>query len=352
MGNLMPAQRDELNSIFKRLESNVYLSGDEGYWSNLNRDENRELINSLQEMSTRDAIKRFHPQLFDVIFSPKRWGGLELLEINGTEECIDYGCMWGALTIGLAKRCKYVLGVDQTLESLRFLSVRTKEDGLENVDLLCADLKNIRKFDKKFNVAIVNGVLEWIPEEGKIELKAYFGKRSQKSYSSNPRSKQVAFLKRVYENLSTGGKIYLSIENRFDLKVFMGAKDPHANILFTSFLPRNLANAVSIRKLGRPYVNWLYSFKGIKRILTEAGFATVELYMCFPDYRFPEIIIPYSSPLSFNDIRYRLQMIVMPPPGHPIKRMIKKALVYGLGAVNIVLRVNSLAPSIIAIGHK
>ena len=33
----------------------------------------------------------------------------------------------------------------------------------------------------------------------------------------------------------------------------------------------------------------------MKKLLTEAGFSEMETYMGFPDYHFPELILPYSK---------------------------------------------------------
>lgn len=338
--------REEIQNSYQNIEGRIYSTGLEGYWSNLDKKENQELISALGCMGTKDSIERYQPWLSGIIFSPKRAGGLELLDLSGEESCIDYGCMWGALTLALAKRCAYVVGIDQTMDSLRFLNARIKEEGLENVDLLCGDLREIKHFENKFDVAVVNGVLEWIPESGPIELKKYYGKHDSKEYSVDPGLQQMLFLKKVLQNLNADGKLYLAIENRFDFKMFLGMKDPHANILFASFLPRKVANLLSRLILGRPYVNWLYSFKGIEGLLKRAGFSNVVLYMCFPDYRFPERIMPYNSSLK----GFRTTISLRNAKGQiTIKR--------NLGAVAEyitfkILKAKYFAPSIVAIAYK
>jgi SAM-dependent methyltransferase len=349
---LVESYSDELDSHYKKIDDNLYLSGEEGYWSNLDKEENRELISSLNDMSAPDAIRKYHPYLYDVIFSPKRWGGLEFLNIKGNESCVDFGCMWGALTIGLAHRCGHVIGIDQTSDSLRFLKKRVNEENLNNVDLICANLKTVELFNIKFDVGVVNGVLEWIPEEGPIELKAYYGKHCSKDYSKSPEEQQIAFLKKVHKNLNENGKIYLAIENRYDFKMFLGINDPHSPLRFTSILPRTIASIISKIGLGRPYVNWLYSFKGIEKILKESGYSDVKLYMCFPDYRFPEVIMPYGVRLEYTDIISRFIIDDTDLNKSIIKKSIKKYVRYFLAICNMIFPVNWLAPSIIAIGKK
>ncbi len=338
--------RDEIQKEYKKVEENIYTTGSEGYWSNLNKDENDELINDLESLTTEQAVNKHCPNLFNIIFSPKRVGGLELLELSGNETCVDYGCMWGALTLGLAKRCQYVLGVDQTMNSLRFLNKRLIEERLGNVDLLCSNLKDMKELKDEFDVAILNGVLEWIPEEGTIELKAYYGKFQTKEMDIDPRRQQLDFLKKAYQNLKSNGKLYLAIENRFDFKMFLGVKDPHANTLFTTVVPRKVANWMSLKKLGRPYVNWIYSFRGITTLLKSAGFSTVDMYMCFPDYRFPEKILPYEASLK----NFMPTISTRNAEGRrSIKRILARITEVTLFRY---LRARYLAPSIIAIGHK
>ena len=289
----------EINEKYERNADNILCGKETDYWSNLDQNENGNFIEYLKSASSaKVALIKKYPQYYDIIFSPKREAGLELLELEGNETCIDYGCMWGALTIPLARRTRFVLGVDQTLNSLIFLSRRIEDENLKNIDLLCENLNRMPTVEKKVDVAIVNGVLEWIPEKGKIELKQYYGKDVKKTYTDNPKDMQINFLKKVYSNLNKEGKLYLAIENRYDFKMFLSIKDPHANLMFTSILPRKVANFISMRKLGRPYVNWLYSFPALKNILKEVGFNIVNLYSCFPDYRFPKFINPYEHKLE------------------------------------------------------
>ncbi|HPP87186.1 MAG TPA: methyltransferase domain-containing protein, partial [bacterium] len=266
--------------------------------------ENEELINLLKQYNSRKLIKEKYNWLYEIIYSPKRLAGLELLELTGEEVCVDYGCMWGSIAIGLSKICACVLGIDQTKNSLEFLKKRILEEKIDNLFLLNTNLHNQINFDNFFDISIVNGVLEWIPETNEIELKKYFGKKQNKEYkiSNNPKKMQEQFLKMVYNNLKHNGKLYLAIENRFDFKCMLGHKDPHSNIRFTSIFPRKISDLFSYIFLSRKYVNWLYSFDEIKYLLENIGFKNIELFMVFPDYRFPEKIIPYNKRLTKNEI--------------------------------------------------
>ncbi len=280
----------------------IYFSKNQGYYSNLNEIENKFLMSQLENNSTEDTIRKYFPQYFDIIYSPKRVAGLEILDLKGEEVCVDYGCMWGAITIPLAKRCNSVLGIDQTPESLIFLNKRISEEGINNIGLLCEDLNKIDDFENAFDVAIVNGVLEWIPEEGKIEINNYFGKKKYKEYiqKQSPFDLQKIFLNKVYRNLKQKGKLFLAIENRYDFRMFLGYKDPHTNLFFSTIFPRRISNILSKTKLKRSYINWLYSFNDIKALLQQVGFSNVALYLCFPDYRFPQYIQKYDDKELFK----------------------------------------------------
>jgi hypothetical protein len=65
-------------------------------------------------------------------------------------------------------------------------------------------------------------------------------------------------------------------------------------------MPRWIANLISKWKLKRPYVNYLYSFKKLKKLLKSVGFSEVDLYMAYPHYHAPLFILPYGSSLSMR----------------------------------------------------
>lgn len=330
----------DLDQHFDRDSRGIFTSNMDRYWSNLDKDQNEKLLNDLPNTSTQDLIRRDYPHLENIIFSPKRAAGLELLGLTGSEVCMDFGAMWGALSIPLAQRTQHVYSVDQTYPSLVLLKKRAEELGLDNVSVVHHDIKKMPTFKEKIDVAIVNGVLEWIPDDQSIELGSFFKRKKVKRYSQTPKEMQLDFLNQVRENLSDNGRLYLAIENSIDFAMFVGKPDPHSQLLFTSFLPRFLANIISIIRYGRPYRNWIYSFGGTKCLLKKAGFSKVELYMCFPDYRFPNFIFPYKSSYLKDFV---------PKPSSTVKGHLyrfAKLLIYR------VFRMKSLSPGIIAIATK
>ena len=285
----------------------IWLGPPGGYWSNLDLEENRRYAKSLPESGARDTVKRYFPEHFDVIFSPKRAGGLLLLSPGTGELIVDVGCMWGALTVPLARAGCNVVAIDQTLESILLLKQRLIEDNLSNAEVVCADLKKIEFKRCSVDKFVINGVLEWIPEFGVIELKKYYGKRHVKSASGkqDPYAMQVDFLKNIYIGLKPGGTLYLAIENRYDVFNFLGLPDPHCSLRFITFLPRLLQNMISRIFLGRPYVNWTYSARCLKKLLKEAGFRDVKILYAFPDYRLPEQILSKAGMGYYRPCKFR-----------------------------------------------
>lgn len=322
-------------------------TGPEGnYWSNLNIEENRKFLEDIDLLGSKKSVQKHFPEHYDVIFSPKRAAGLILLDLKPDEIVVDAGCMWGALTIPLAKAGCKVIGVDQTFESLKLLEKRISEDQLKNVDLVCSDLNKIVFNECSIDKAIVNGVLEWIPQETSVELKKYYGqKKDETSFHDTvdtPEKKQCEFLKKIYRGLKNQGILYLAIENRYDLFYFLSQPDPHCNVRFITFMPRIIQNLISNFCLGRPYVNWIYSPKQLEILLKDIGFKDIEIKYAFPDYRFPEYVLSENGLKYYQPFKYR-----------STKNILKKAVVYVTEEVIYKrLKLSVFSPALIVIARK
>lgn len=270
-----------------------------GYWSNLSTNENDNLVRLSEELGCKSAVEQLYPEFVDIIFSHKRTAGLELLQLSGEETVIDFGCMWGALSIPVAKQVSEVVAVDQTLHSLKFAARRAKDNGLDNISFVNANLRQLSLPRNSYDVAIVNGVLEWIPETAAVVVDEYLDQGEKVPETESPRLVQLEFLKSIYKGLKHDGRLYLAIENRYDYKMFFGEKDPHSGLLMTSILPKPMANLISNLFRKRNYRTWIYSFSETKVLLNEAGFKDLEIYSCWPNYRMPDHITPYGIKSSF-----------------------------------------------------
>ncbi len=346
----MPELEKKLQDYFPSLEG-IYTDLDSrGYWSNLNQEDQQALMTLVKTKGCLAAIKEKFPQYENMIFDPARAAGLRLLDINEDETGVDYGCMWGNLLVYAAKNAKVMVGIDQTRDSLRFLQHRLQEEKLSNCFLVNSNLKKRLNFKDCFDFAIVNGVMEWIPEEGNVELKRFFKKGGGrfKKPGKDPRTLQLEFLRMVFDNLNEKGRLYLGIENRFDYQYFLWKKDPHSDLMYTAFLPRAAANLISNICYGRPYLNYLYSRKALAELLRESGFKKIDIYAVFPDYRFPRKIILMEN-------RFSCQYEPVYDPGmskNKFKMIVKKSRKFPDLLIYKKLKLFGLAPSFIAIARK
>jgi hypothetical protein len=341
--------KSNLDLFFKKYKKkrNIYYDQNfNGYWSNLSISENKKLINKIKKISTKKVVKSLYPKLYEVIFSERRSAALELLQMSGKEIVVDFGCMWGALTIPLAKQVKKVIAIDQTYESLLFTQKRAIEEKINNIIFLNTNIRDIKLSKNIYNIAVVNGVLEWLPEYNKVELKSYFKLKGSNNNYKDPKIIQKEFLSSVCKGLAKKGKMFLAIENRYDYKMFLGSKDRHTDTHFTTILPYKISNFLFKVFRGKDYRTRIYSFRELKELLTSSGFSSVELYACWPHYHFPEYIIPYEEKTDkfFNlpkirDKYHRISII----------KIIINRIEWLLFKV---LKLNFFSPAIIAIAKK
>jgi cyclopropane fatty-acyl-phospholipid synthase-like methyltransferase len=332
-----------LNLYPKNDNYGIYKSGSEGYCSNLSKKENEIFSFIINSEGVEQAVRSVIPEYKEMIFSEKREAILELLNHSRPGVCIDYGCMWGVLSVGMAKRGHQVISIDQTYLSLNFLRSRIKEDELKNIHLIQDDIKKT-KFNNIADYAIVNGVLEWIPVTGEVHVTKFHQKDDKvKKASTSPKEMQLEFLKVVYSGLKKSGKMVLSIENRHFYQYYMGRRDPHSNLLFTTFLPRIISNLISRIFHKKAYRNYIYSFNDMKKLVEEAGFSKIDIFMAYPDYHFPELILPYSNKgLSLYD-KY---------PNKNRKTKKQKFSYYIEYFLTKWLRIKALSPAIMIIAEK
>ena len=69
---------------------------------------------------------------------PRTADWLYFLALNGSEDALVLGIDWGTVPVLLARACRKVYAVDVDSRRLSFLSSRLKEQGIKNVELLCA----------------------------------------------------------------------------------------------------------------------------------------------------------------------------------------------------------------------
>jgi ubiquinone/menaquinone biosynthesis C-methylase UbiE len=126
---------------------------------------------------------------------------------------LDYGCGTGATTVALAEKCRFVCAADIDDKSLKICELRLKEHKVEervkilNINNLHNEIK-----DEKFDIVLLNGVIEHIPLSDK-----------------NLRNKVI---RDAFSFVKQGGHLYIN-----DTPCRLWPKDIHTtNLWFISYL--------------------------------------------------------------------------------------------------------------------
>ncbi len=272
------------------------------YWCNVSREKMKELNNLARESKDwLSAAKRIlHKYLSNFILFDRAdcqflWPAAEDSKI------LDAGSMWGGIAIPAAQYHGQVYAIDKTMETLEFLDIRSEQMGFNNIRCAAASVRNLPFPDNFFDVAVLNGVLEWVPLEEDIVLESQWQKtgrglviKNGKKYPKTPGEMQVEALREIRRVLKPGGALYLAIENRVGYIYFAGWPDEHMNIPFICFLPRFLANFITKIFLKTEYRTYLYSIPGCRSLLKKGGFSRTKFYGAFHHYINPTEVIPFE----------------------------------------------------------
>ena len=191
---------------------------------------------------------------------------------NATVLELGGGC--GALTRYLGETCRKVTMVEGSPRRCAIASARCQ--GLRPISIYCEKILEADLPEASFDVVTLIGVLEYA--------------RVYDTVNADP---VQAMLTKARSWLAPGGALILALENQLGLKYFAGAPEDHYNVPM----------------LG---INDVYSNDGIVTFgvhemtqrLHKAGFASLQQYMPFPDYKLPALVIhPEArnlSPEEFN----------------------------------------------------
>lgn len=231
-------------------------------------------------------VREFIPECVNHFAPFSRADSQFLWPTNRNSRILDAESKWGGLTIPAAQFHGEVYAVDKTIETLEFLKIRSEQMGFKNIHTFAAPIKSLPFSDNFFDLAILNGVLEWIGlEEDTILEQNWKGKRSEKrTFNKTPKEMQLDVLRELHRVLKPEGSLYVATENRYGIQYFVTYPDNYVNIRFVTFLPRFLANKISkIRGKGE-YRTYLYSPGQLTNLLQESGFEIVSMYGVFPHY--------------------------------------------------------------------
>jgi ubiquinone/menaquinone biosynthesis C-methylase UbiE len=117
------------------------------------------------EMQARDAQvddydRMWHLNLFGLVEIPAMLANLSL---SRTHRLLEAGCGTGRMTPGFARRCKHLVSIDFSWESLRACRSKLVKAGIRNVDLVQADICRLPLATAAFDRVVSGQVLEHIP---------------------------------------------------------------------------------------------------------------------------------------------------------------------------------------------
>lgn len=240
----------------------------------------KSVLKEVIEKKSRDQFPE--PYSFATDLSRANWQFL--LSKKKKNKALDIGAGLGTISEVLSHYYDEVISIEPVKERLFFLKKRFEQDGIKNIRLIQANALELPFPENSFDLIVMNGVLEWV---------ALYGK-------GNPKKIQEKVLKDILKILKPNGYLYIGIENRFCYRNFLGRYDPHAALIFTTLMPRLLANLVSRIFRGKDYRTYIYSYKGYKKLLKKAGFKNVEIYNVLPDYNVPTYIIPLKNKYAYE----------------------------------------------------
>jgi len=251
------------------------------YWGEFSENTLDEIIKCYRSGKSEDAreiIKSIGREEF--IFGGARSDFLFYIPLDKKSKVLDVGCGLGAHSFNAARLAGEVYGCDLSKKRVDFCEERRLSENIQNLRFIHSDIENLPFGDGTFDAIILNGVVEWLGEKNK---------------NKDPRQDQIDGLRRARQLLKPGGMIYIGIENRFAASYLFSARD-HNNLKYTSFMPRFIANLVSLRKRGKPYRTYTYSKQGYERLLLDAGFdKKPDIYIAHPGYNFPRFLIPFND---------------------------------------------------------
>ena len=257
------------------------------YWNHIDEERMDVLLEIARDRGYRYAVEKilgpFAGQyLVGYVLDDSRADFRTILPLTSETNVLDLGAGWGAVSCGLAGDCQSVTAVDTNAQSLAFIQLRAEQSGLTNVKVAQIDPLDDACLpfpDGSFDVAILNGVLEYVGEA---------------STRLSPDEVQRRCLREIRRVVKPGGVLFVGIENRYGLLYFLGTRD-HSNLRFTSLLPRALANLIMQLRLHKPYRTYTYSCRGYRELLKSSGFDDPSIYLAYPTYREPHFILPSDN---------------------------------------------------------
>lgn len=253
------------------------------YWGKIPEQE----LNAITAQIQKDGFHTFTPDLqkkLDFTYDEDRADWRLYIPLTKDSVVLDVGAGLGRISIPLARVCGRVIACDQSQARMAFLKQRAKTLNLTNIDVFVGDIYDLPLQNHSVDLIVMNGVLEWVGLTDKYK---------------DPRVAQIKALEICKKLLKPGGRLYIGIENRW-ASTYLRATD-HGGLLYTSYMPRFLADWYSRMRGKGAYRTYTYSKKGYEKLFRDSGFSIKpDFYLLFPGYNLPRVIVPYEQIYMFQ----------------------------------------------------
>ena len=255
----------------------------EAKWSVFNDEVAHKVTELAEEKSWQEAVDAYSHTLgsytLSYIKDESRADWHIILPLDAEATVLDIGSGWGNIALSLSKLCKQVYCCDVNMTNLRLLNVRMRDNGIKNVVSFQYEPNSFLRLpfsDSSIDVAVLNGVLEWM---GVAEIDAL------------PDRVQLKALKEIRRILKPGGALYIGIENRYSIAALRGQR-MHGELPFVGLFPRWSSNFITRIVQRKQHRTYIYSLGGYRRLLRRAGFEQTDFYLPYPSYHHPNYLIP------------------------------------------------------------
>ena len=264
------------------------------------------------------GLNRFVPS---VIWQSRPQIPITLRNMPEDSVILDIGAGSGVLSEALSYDYGQVIAFEPVIERIEFMRTRFEQEGRGNIRIVRGNALELPFFENTFDLAVISGVLEWVPESDP---------------RSNPKAVQMRLLKSAFNLLKPGGYLCLGIENRITVHYLLGAKDPHFPLAYVTIMPRPLAWLYSKLRTGRAYRNYLYTSRGYRKMLSKTGFSNIEIFSSVDSYNDPRFMMP----LRDNVYSFYADYMAYPPAtwkGRLLRKVVPKRLLKFCGYAYIML---------------
>lgn len=195
---------------------------------------------------------------------PQRKHILDWYPFDKKKNLLEIGAGTGAVTGLFTDKLKKVTALELTAMRSEILAHRLRDK--TNLEVFAGSLQEFRP-QEKYDYIVLIGVLEYA---------GLFSQNKKLQFSTDYKN----IIGKLDRFLKKNGTVFIAIENPIGLRYFSGAVEDHYGELFEGI--ENYTQYNGIRT---------YTKNELKKIIKDSGFKKTELYLAYPDYKLPQLII-------------------------------------------------------------